>query len=457
MENDQFAPTNFDELIDLARKVYDANSSNQPCQTADMNRIECALQSLDLSQDEQKRVQDLIDSATQTAELSSDPPPVQTTHFSIQTKGLITTGQADAAGKILDKAFDLYTNYFGKYPNGLKKTSDRYIVQVNGAGVNTAKKGATMLLGAKTLKQSLSRSNTIPHEEFHMLQFAFGMPSSAAGWLLEGLAAWGGAYLSDQFNKDNKTIIAANHDMLDFQQYNTVSIFKTSYDAFPFWVYLQGFKSKNLSFKSDMWVIEKALGTKRNFLQSILSIASDSISMQTEIAALVSNYTLAKIANEWRKTGYGYNRPDEMGPFIDLFDTDGNPWNRGLSIHSGFTKTLATGSPSHTFPTETLPTGCVHVYEIFAPNLLSGKTFEATITQGGTPVSIALQIAIGVKHKPFPDLPQRSDVSIFTDASKAASLTASADRSVAYVIVTDGQVYTRHTTNVSYELKVEVK
>lgn len=270
------------------------------------------------------------------------------------TKDYITSDLAVQIGAQLEEYYATYTKMFGRSPalyrvpfgegpNPIKLQ----VVKVYQLSKDDGSSyyNSSMLLSTSSMKIKSNMQFTTAHELFHYLESAYGMdiklytPKEQA-WFVEGMANWGAVYLTNGIVDDS---------WKDFKDFDSVSIFRAGYNAFPFWIYVSGFVNPSVS-TSPFWPIASFLdayehsgkppppdsnqklpiGDPLEALQTVLDIALRGIKNPppNSIGALLAAYSRAKCSNQWRAAGEGYERPNTpMGWVSDLtYYGDGEPF-----------------------------------------------------------------------------------------------------------------------------------
>ena len=394
--------------------------------------------------------------------LADLPDSVESTYFHVSytTTGgsAVTKAVAQSTAADLDSHYLLYKGLFGKAPYQTSTTHGKQNVEIhdiNGDGYVT--RSGPINLDNASMNNSHNRPWTTAHELFHCVEFAFGLDTAGhdgADWFVEAAANWAATFALNG---------VVDGFWGDFTSYQTTSIFAESYEAFPLWVYLNGFLSQSVTHQSNIWDVKTFLETYESggdsmaALQTILNIAATDISMVTTIPALVARYTAAKATTEWRENGSGYTRDTIMPYMVDMTNYNSGNANPPPAIPYTGTGSLTAVDTPVAFDNKTLAAGAANLFHLtFNPGQFEGKWVHVTVSKAsGQPAITASALSAsgtsGDSVSPVLDLDSSQ-----TNANVTFQMTDS-DTDTLYVAVVDGRLGGTTSGNITYSLSIEVQ
>lgn len=457
IELDPLIPQHFEMLIRTVDQVHGQADHHKQCGQIMIGRLYQGLQNPSLTPN---KVRNVIDHLNKYCE--ELPLTVEAAHFLVKfnTKGkeAINEKFAQATAEILDAHYTNFEQRFGKAP--LKTTSFRgkQIVEIrslNKVHGYTSRKGP-MVLNVQDLVQAHSRQWVTAHQLFHHIQFAYGygkpnhdMPE----WFIEGSANWAASYVTNGLTNGNWS---------DFEDHEQQSVFTEGSDAFPLWVFLHGFQSKEKDQSSCEWQIKAFLqhyevhGNSMEALVHVLKSAAKGQLMRASIPALIARYTTAKALNDWRKQGSGYERKECMRYMNNLRDyRTGLPCSPTPIAITDTDDDIVAGIPSSFGPIQ-LKAGGSHLYKLtFPAGKFQGKWARLTLHQPvGQPAIVATMLSAHDLEGQEPGaMLKLTEKQVIGQATMRLS---HAETNSLYISVVDGRLGNSTEGELTYELEVVI-
>lgn len=449
-------PQDADELIRYINMVHGNEEPYERSATSIMRKFSIGLANPYLSETDLTNIDTHFN-----AVLGNLTDYLESTYFYVKytTTGddAVTLAVAQATATILDQHYLLYRGLFGKDPLQTSVENGKEIVEIRKINYD----GFVSLTGPLTLSNASmtndhNRPWTTAHELFHTVEFAFGLDSANhddKAWFSEGAANWAAVFAMNGVVDDYWN---------DFRDYQTTSIFDESYDAFPLWIFLNGFRVSNPQYQSNVWNVQLFLetyetgGDSMAALQKVLLTALAPENQDTLVPIFVARYTAAKAVNSWRGAGNGYNRSGIMPFAVNLTSYSTGDPSPPPSIPYTGTESIASLGQTKSFDNKILTAGTANLYKItISPGVFTGKVavIQLSKAQGQSPLTACMLSATDHTQN---------------DISRALSMNSSRQTgteilqlndnstNAIYISVVDGRLGGTTTGDITYTLEVKI-